>query len=193
VPNLPDIPGKNLVSGSGRRAGKLAAAGGVAVIAVGGYVVRRIVRRGHGGEDDAGVVTADPIAETPTAPPEASEVDVNGGDPSAVEEAEEQADATEEQAAAPAPEPPAPEAAEPAPKDPHHALNNPATDPDPTEWPDPYDKRSDPLDPPDPDGEPFGEEPHVTSGAESTSQPHPDQDPEAQERAEALKRDKLDD
>jgi hypothetical protein len=174
VPNLPDIPGKSLVSGGGRRAGKLAAAGGVAVIAVGGYVARRIVKRGGGGEEDAGVVTADPIAETPTAPPEASEVDVNGGDPSALEET---------------PEP----AAEPAPKDPHHALNNPATDPDPTEWPDPYDKRSDPLDPPDPDGEPFGEEPHVAPGAESTSQPHPDQDPEAQERAEALKRDKLDD
>ena len=33
------------------------------------------------------------------------------------------------------------------PPDPHHVLNNPATDPDPTEWPDPYDKRPDPRDP----------------------------------------------
>ena len=32
-------------------------------------------------------------------------------------------------------------------RDVHDALNQPATDPDPTEWPDPYDKRPDPLDP----------------------------------------------
>ena len=32
-------------------------------------------------------------------------------------------------------------------RDVHDALNNPATDPDPTEWPDPYDKRPDPLSP----------------------------------------------
>jgi hypothetical protein len=31
--------------------------------------------------------------------------------------------------------------------EPHHALNNPASDPDPTEFPDPYDKREDPRDP----------------------------------------------
>ncbi len=75
-----------------------------------------------------------------------------------------------------------------------YALNNPVTDdPDPTEWPDPYEKRDDPLDPPDPDDEPFGESPHVPPGAESTSQPHPDQDIEAGERAKPPKRDKLDD
>ena len=34
-----------------------------------------------------------------------------------------------------------------SPRDPHHALNEPASDPDPTEWPDPYDKRPDPRDP----------------------------------------------
>ncbi len=67
----------------------------------------------------------------------------------------------------------------PAGQDPHHALNNPIGDPDPTEWPDPYEKREDPLDPPDPDGEPFGEEPHAPTGGTSTSQPHPSQDPEA--------------
>jgi hypothetical protein len=55
-------------------------------------------------------------------------------------------------------------------RDPHHELNNPATDPDPTEWPDPYDKREDPRGP--------GEE-HTPTGSESTSEPHPDQDPEA--------------
>jgi hypothetical protein len=77
-------------------------------------------------------------------------------------------------------------------RDPHHALNNPADDPDPTEWPDPYDKREDPRDPPDPDGMPFGDEPHTATGATSTSEPHPDQDPVEQERAEKLRRDKLD-
>ena len=38
-------------------------------------------------------------------------------------------------------------------RDPHHELNNPAADPDPTEWPDPYDKREDPRDEPDDDGD----------------------------------------
>lgn len=32
-------------------------------------------------------------------------------------------------------------------RDPHHALNNPVGDPDMTEYPDPYEKRSDPRDP----------------------------------------------
>ena len=32
-------------------------------------------------------------------------------------------------------------------RDVHHALNEPASDPDPTEWPDPYDKRPDPRRP----------------------------------------------
>lgn len=77
-------------------------------------------------------------------------------------------------------------------RDPHHALNNPATDPDETEWPDPYDKREDPRDPPDPDGAPFGEEPHPQTGSTSTSDPHPSQDPEARDRWEGPKRDKLD-
>jgi hypothetical protein len=78
-------------------------------------------------------------------------------------------------------------------RDPHHALNNPAEDPDPTEWPDPFDKRADPRDPPDPDSQPFGAEPHPAVGAESTSEPHPDQDPEAGDRAEPPDREKLDD
>jgi hypothetical protein len=76
-------------------------------------------------------------------------------------------------------------------RDPHHELNNPVGEPDPTEWPDPYEKRPDPRNPEDPDHEPFGEEPHPQTGSTSTSEPHPDQDPEA-ERAEKLKRDKLD-
>src|SRR3954452_19946385 len=78
-------------------------------------------------------------------------------------------------------------------KSPHHSLSNPARDPDPTEWPDPYEKREDPRDPGDPDEEPFGEEPHPPTGATSTSEPHPSQDPEAGDRWQAPNKEKLDD
>jgi hypothetical protein len=77
-------------------------------------------------------------------------------------------------------------------RDPHHALNTPVGEPDPTEWPDPYDQREDPRDPQSPDGQPFGEAPHTPTGAGSTSEPNPKQDPEAQPWAEGPKRDKLD-
>jgi hypothetical protein len=77
-------------------------------------------------------------------------------------------------------------------RSPHHVLSNPVGEPDPTEWPDPYDKREDPRDPADPDGMPFGEEPHPPTGATSTSEPHPSKDPEAGDRWEGPKRDKLD-
>jgi hypothetical protein len=63
---------------------------------------------------------------------------------------------------------------------PHHALNTEVGEPDPTEWPDPYERGSDPRYPPDPDAEPFGEEPHPPTGSTSTSAPHPSQDPEAE-------------
>jgi hypothetical protein len=76
--------------------------------------------------------------------------------------------------------------------EPHHALNNPVDEPDPTEWPDPYERRPDPRDPPDPDDQPFGEDPHPATGSRSTSEPNPQQDPQA-EPAEAPERDKLDD
>ncbi len=78
-------------------------------------------------------------------------------------------------------------------RDPHHELNNPIDDPDPTEWPDPYEKRPDPRDPEDPDAEPFGDGPHSPTGATSTSEPHPQQDIEAGDRARPPERDKLDD
>ena len=74
---------------------------------------------------------------------------------------------------------------------PHHVLNNPVGKPDPTEWPDPYDQREDPRDPEDPD--PFAEPPHPPTGSESTSEPNPKQDPEAEPWARPPKRDKLDD
>lgn len=72
-------------------------------------------------------------------------------------------------------------------RDPHHDLNVPVGEPDPTEWPDPYDRRPDPR---APDGE-AGDAPHPPTGATSTSEPHPSQDPEAPDW-EAPKRDKLD-
>jgi hypothetical protein len=31
--------------------------------------------------------------------------------------------------------------------EPHHELSNPVAEPDPTEWPDPYERRPDPRDP----------------------------------------------
>ena len=65
--------------------------------------------------------------------------------------------------------------------EPHHALNNPIDDPDPTEHPDPYEKREDPRDGPRP-----------ATGSRSTSEPHPQQDIEA-DQVEAPERDKLDD
>jgi hypothetical protein len=68
---------------------------------------------------------------------------------------------------------------------PHHSLNTPVGEPDPTEWPDPYDKRPDPRGPESDDG-------HTPTGATSTSEPHPSKDPEAPDW-EGPKRDKVDD
>ena len=67
-------------------------------------------------------------------------------------------------------------------RDVHDALNEPASDPDPTEWPDPYDKREDPRGP---------DEEHPASGSTSTSEPPGPQDEEA-EYFEGPKRDKVD-
>ncbi|HEX8714836.1 MAG TPA: hypothetical protein VF706_04630 [Solirubrobacteraceae bacterium] len=77
-------------------------------------------------------------------------------------------------------------------RDPHHALNNPASDPDPTEWPDPYDRRPDPLDSERDDGAPDHELGHAEPGATSTSQPPPRHDPDAEEQREHRDRDRLD-
>ena len=76
------------------------------------------------------------------------------------------------------PEPPGPGSTDPS-GNPHSDLSNPVGEPDPTEWPDPYERREDPRDPADPDGLPFGEEPHPPTGSTSTSEPHPSQDIEA--------------
>jgi hypothetical protein len=68
-------------------------------------------------------------------------------------------------------------------RDPHSPLNEPARDPDPTEWPDPYDRRPDPLGPDSPDS--------VTAGATSTSEPPSEEDPGAV--AEEEKRERFED
>ena len=45
------------------------------------------------------------------------------------------------------PEPLHPDATDPKEEEPHHALANPASVPDPTEFPDPYERRPDPRGP----------------------------------------------
>ena len=50
---------------------------------------------------------------------------------------------------------------------PHHALNTPVGEPDPTEWPDPSEQRPDPRD-----------EDHPPTGSTSTSEPHPERHPQ---------------
>jgi hypothetical protein len=60
-----------------------------------------------------------------------------------------------------------PDATDPAADEPHHVLNNPATDPDPTEFPDPYERR------PDPKGPEGG---RAAPDAPSTSEPPPPRD-----------------
>jgi hypothetical protein len=272
MPNLPDIPGKNIVDEVSRRARTLAGGVGGAAVSAGGKLVGRVLDRGgdthgadsggdraRGGDRGAGqdraagrsggptAPTATPTAPTPPAPPAPPKTkpapkpkaapkakpSVNGGDeaaakpktakakPSKPSKAKPKAPAkgakgkaepkrkskaatsktqagagAKPQATTGTDAPPKP-AVEPGnisgDKEPHHALNNPVVDPDETEYPDPFDKREDPRDPVDPDGAPFGEEPHVPTGAESTSEPPPSQDPEVGDRAEAPKREKLDD
>jgi len=60
---------------------------------------------------------------------------------------------------------------------PYAALNTPVGEPDPTEWPDPYDTREDPLAPPEAMVFP-GDGVHTPTGAISTSQPRGQDDPE---------------
>ncbi|GAC1522919.1 MAG: hypothetical protein NVS2B6_08370 [Thermoleophilaceae bacterium] len=80
--------------------------------------------------------------------------------------------------------------AAPAPdRDPHHALNSPVGEPDPTEWPDPFEHRPDPRAPRDDVG---GGDPHTPTGSTSTSEPHPHADPEAT-KSGPPERDHLDD
>jgi hypothetical protein len=173
-------------------------AAGAGALAVGGVVAKRVL--GHGGGDDG--ASADPIAETPTAPPGAEEKPVPKPKPAkpkaakpkspkpkaapkpkpAKAEPEENAKPPKPKAKAkPAPKPKADKPVKP--KDPHHELNNPVVDdPDLTEYPDPYDKREDPL-----------AEDHPQTGAESTSEPPLQQDPEVENGGKPPRRDNLGD
>jgi hypothetical protein len=67
-----------------------------------------------------------------------------------------------------------PDATDPAADEPHHSLNKPAEEPDPTEFPDPYERRPDPRGPEaDGDDEDRDESRAATPRPPSTSEPHP--------------------
>lgn len=107
-------------------------------------------------------------------------------------DADERTDIPQEEPATGFPEPPGEDPEDRSrDRDPHHSLNNPVGEPDPTEWPDPYDQRPDPRDPADGERDPSDEQPRPAPGSISTSEPHPSQDPEA-EPWEGPKRDKVD-
>jgi hypothetical protein len=216
--NFPDLPGKSLITGMTKHTRVVVGAAAAGTLAVGGFVVKRVL--GHGGEGDGeSAASADPIAETPTAPPGAEEKPVPKSKPAKPKPPKPKPPKVkaEKPDAGSKPKPPkpkekAPKAAKAKPakpkapkpkvepgdqtggKDPHHALNSPVVDdPDMTEYPDPYDTREDPRDPIDPDGAPFGEEPHPQTGAESTSEPPLSQDPEVENSGKPPRRDNLDD
>jgi hypothetical protein len=219
VPNLPDIPGKSLIGGTTKRARVVAAAGAGAALAVGGVVAKRVL--GHGGKDsgakdsgasgaadlagaeaDAKVV---PIAKEKAPPkpkpakPKAAKAKPKAAPkPKAAEKPGSGKAKPPKPKAAPKPKPAAEKSkpAEPGDrshdKGPHQALNNPVGEPDETEYPDPYETRPDPRDPADPDGAPFGEEPHPATGSESTSEPPLENDPEHPEGGRPPRRENLD-
>jgi hypothetical protein len=202
MPSLPDIPGKGLLAEMTKRTRGVMGTAGAGALAVGGFLAKRLL--GHGGSEDG--AAADPIAETPTAPPGAEEKPVPKPKPAKPKAAKPKPDkpkppvkpkppkpgaAPKRKAARPprttgTDAPPNPEA-EPGNqtggKDPHHALNRPVVDdPDLTEYPDPYDNREDPLD-----------EAHPQTGAESTSEPPLEQDPEVERGGKPPRGDNLDD
>ncbi|HEY2477234.1 MAG TPA: hypothetical protein VGI17_00725 [Solirubrobacterales bacterium] len=187
MPDVPDIPGKGIVVGVTKRAAGLAAGAGKTAVGVCGSVAKRVL---GGGENEKGA-KADPIAETPTAPPGAERKPTPKPKPAKPKAVKPKP--AKPESAKPAPKPKAAKPKPAKPKGPHSALNNPVGEPDETEYPDPYEKRPDPRDPVDPDGEPFGEEPHPATGAESTSEPPLEIDPEVGDRAKPPKRENLDD
>src|SRR4051812_10780301 len=62
---------------------------------------------------------------------------------------------------------------------PYSALNTPVGEPDPTGWPDPYDRREDPRAPAEEMVFPGDGRTHTPVGATSNSEPHPAHDIEA--------------
>jgi hypothetical protein len=213
VPSFPDIPGKSLIDGTTKRARALAAAGAGAALAVGGVVAKRVL--GHGGKDDGATdserapAEADdkvvPIAKEKAPPkpkpgkPKAAKPKPKAAPKPKAPKPDSDKPKPPKPKATPKPKPAAEKskpAAEPGDrshdKGPHQALNNPVEDPDETEYPDPYEKRPDPRDPVDPDGAPFGEEPHPATGSESTSEPPVENDPEHPEGGRPPRRENLD-
>jgi hypothetical protein len=141
MPSLPDIPGKSLISGMTNRTKVVVATAGAGALAVGGIVVKRVLGHGGGGGGGESGASADPIAETPTAPPGAEEKPVPKPKPAKPKPkaAKPKPPKAKPKSAKPKPAKP-PKAAKPAGKDPHAALNNPVVDdPDLSEYPDPYD------------------------------------------------------
>jgi hypothetical protein len=197
MPSLPDVPGKSLIGEMTKRTRTVAAAAGTGALAVGGFVAKRVLDHRGGGDGGPGA-NADPIAQTPTAPPgaEAKPVPkVEPVKPKAAKPAPAKPKVAKPKPAKPkhakpkavpkakAKAKPTPKGKPAKPKDPHHSLNNPVVDdPDLTEYPDPYDTREDPLD-----------EDHPQTGAESTSEPPLQQDPEVENGGKPPRRDKLDD
>lgn len=68
------------------------------------------------------------------------------------------------------PEPPGRDPGDRTGEPPHHALSNPVGEPDPTEWPDPYEQRPDPRAPDEETEDPRRE---AAPRPPSTSEPHP--------------------
>lgn len=222
MPNFPDIPGKGLITGMTNRTRVVVGAAGAGALALGGFVARRLLGHDSGDDPNADPIaqapTAPPGAEEkpvpkpkparpqPPKPAPAPKADKPKPaakpkpEPKSGAKAAKPKPATKPKAAkAPGksktPKPPkttgtdAPPKPEVEPgnqtggKDPHHALNNPVVeDPDLTEYPDPYDTREDPLADPD----------HPT-GAESTSEPPLQQDPEVEDGGKPPRRENLDD
>ena len=74
---------------------------------------------------------------------------------------------------------------------PYTVLNNPVGEPDPSEWPDPYDRREDPRAPADEMVFPGDGQSHTPVGATTTSEPPAAEDIEAID-TDAPERDVLD-
>ena len=208
MPNLPDIPGKSLIGGTTKRVRVVAAAGAGAALAVGGVVAKRVL--GHGGTDEGATDGGDrapaevddkvvPIAKEKAPPkPKAAKPKAAKPKPKAASKPKAAPKPDSDKAkppkpkAAPKPKPVAEPGDRSLDKGPHQALNNPVGEPDETEYPDPYETRPDPRDPADPDGAPFGEEPHPATGSESTSEPPVENDPEHPEGGRPPRRENLD-
>jgi hypothetical protein len=201
IPDIPDIPGKGLIGGTTKRARVVAVAAAGGALAVGGVVAKRVL--GHGGDEDGDepvaepVDNVEPIAKAKPAPkakaakPKPTPAKPKAAKPKPASSAKPKPVAKPKPAKPKATKPKSPRAAKP--KGPHQALNNPVGEPDETEYPDPYETRSDPRDPADPDGLPFGEEPHPATGSESTSEPPLENDPEHPEGGRPPRRENLDD